>query len=93
MNVEVLSAYGFTKVLFSYQTITGSDLDLGDDSVAQITSPFPIQFGGGSFNQLFVSSNGTISVTDPFDNFVNYFLAPGGFPNFVQEPTTIIAPW
>ena len=93
VNVEVLSAYGFTKVPFSYQTITGSDLDLGDDSVAQITSPFPIQFGGGSFNQLFVSSNGTISVTDPFDNFVNYFLAPGGFPNFVQEPTTIIAPW
>ncbi|MFL6387919.1 MAG: FG-GAP-like repeat-containing protein [Terriglobales bacterium] len=93
VNVEVLSAYGFTKVPFSYQTITGVGLDLGDDSVAQIASPFPIQFGGGSFNQLFVSSNGTISVTDPFSDFVNRFLAPGGFPIFVQEPTTIIAPW
>lgn len=93
VNVEVLSAYGFTKVPFNYQTITGTGLDLGDDSVAQIASPFPIQFGGGSFNQLFVSSNGTISVTDPFSDFVNRFLAPGGFPIFVQEPTTIIAPW
>ena len=92
-NVEVLSAYGFTKIPFNYQTITGTGLDLGDDSVAQITSPFPIQFGGGSFNQLFVSSNGTISVTDPFDDFVNRFLHPGGFPTFVQKPTTIIAPW
>jgi subtilisin family serine protease len=93
VNVEVLSAYGFTKIPFSYQTITGAGLDLGDDSVAQITSPFPIQFGGGSFNQLFVSGNGTISVTDPFDDFVNRVLAPRGFPIFVQEPTTIIAPW
>lgn len=93
VNVDVLSAYGFTKIPFSYQTITGAGLDLGDDSVAQITPPFPIQFGGGSFNQLFVSSNGTISVTDPFDDFVNRFLGPGGFPIFVQEPTTIIAPW
>jgi hypothetical protein len=93
VNVEVLSAYGFTKIPFSYQTISGAGLDLGDDSVAQITSPFSIQFGGGSFNQLFVSSNGTISVTDPFDDFVNRFLGPGGFPIFVQEPTTIIAPW
>jgi hypothetical protein len=93
VNVEVLSAYGFTKIPFSYQTIAGAGLDLGDDSAAQITSPFPIQFGGGSFSQLFVSSNGTISVTDPFDDFVNRFLGPGGFPIFVQEPTTIIAPW
>jgi subtilisin family serine protease len=93
VNVEVLSAYGFTEIPFNYQTITGTSLDLGDDSVAQITSPFPIQFGGGNFNQLFVSSNGTISVTDPFDDFVNRFLLPGGFPTFVQEPTTIIAPW
>lgn len=93
VNIEVLSAYGFMRVPFSYQTITGTSLDLGDDSVAQITLPFPIQFGGGRFNQLFVSSNGTISVTDPFDDFVNRFLVPGGFPSFVQEPTTIIAPW
>jgi hypothetical protein len=92
VSVEVLSAYGFTKVPFSYQSITGSSLDLGDDSVAEITSPFPIQFGGGNFSQLFVSSNGTISVTDPYGDFVNRLL-PGGFPSFVQQPTTLIAPW
>jgi len=93
-NVEVLTAYGFTKIPFSYQSIPGgTSLDLGDDSVAQITSPFPIQFGGAIFNQLFVSSNGTISVTDPFVDFVNRPLVPGGFPSFVHEPTTLIAPW
>jgi hypothetical protein len=93
VNVEVLSAYGFVKTPFSYQTITGTNLNLGDDSVAQIAPPFPIHFGGGSFSQIFVSSNGTISLTDPFGDYVNRVLVPGGFPSFVQEPTTLVAPW
>jgi len=48
----------------------GRILNLGDDGVAQITSPFAIPFGGGSFTKLQVGSNGTISFTDAYSPFV-----------------------
>lgn len=92
VNVEVLSPYGFVKTPFAYQTITGTNLNLGDDSVAQIAPPFPVQFGGGSFNQMFVSSNGTISFTDPFGDYINRLLTPQDFPGFQHDPTTLVAP-
>lgn len=91
--VEVLSSYKFSLTTFSYRTITGTDLDLGDDSVAQVSSPFPIQFGGGSFNQLFVSSNGTVSFTDNFDGYLNFGLGFPGFPVSLFHPTTLVAPY
>ena len=36
VNVEVLSAYGFTEDTFQLSDHYGERLDLGDDSVAQI---------------------------------------------------------
>src|SRR6202035_4291478 len=63
------------------------------DSVATVTSPFPIPFGGGSFSQMFVSSNGTISFSDAYFDYNNWALTPNGFPTFVQRPTTIVAPY
>jgi subtilisin family serine protease len=92
VDVEVLGAYGVTQVPSTYQTFTGTNLNLSDDSVATITSPFAIPFGGGSFTQLSVSSNGTISFTDAFDDFDNWPLVPNGFPFYVQRPTTLVAP-
>ena len=44
---------------------------LGDDSSAAIVPPFPIEFGGVSFNTLYVSSNGTVNVTGPNNDFEN----------------------
>jgi subtilisin family serine protease len=93
VDVEVLNSYGATQVASSYQPITGTNLNLSDDSVAAIASPFAIPFGGGSFTNLYVSSNGTISFTDAFSDFSNWSLAPGGFPDFVQRPTTLVAPF
>jgi hypothetical protein len=92
LGVEVLMNYGVTKVPSSYQTISGSNLDLGDDSVATVTSPFPIPFGGGSFSQLYISSNGTISFTDAFSEYVNWSLLPGDNPNYLPAPDTLVAP-
>jgi hypothetical protein len=91
-NVAVLNPYGYQEVSYSYQTITGTNLNLGDDSIANLSAPFPIQFGGGSFNQLFISSNGTISFTDAFYDFPGSqgdFLSP---LTFAQQPTTLVAP-
>jgi hypothetical protein len=64
VDVQVLEGYRYDKPDFAYRQIGGTNLNLEDDEVAQITSPFSLGFGGGSFTQLNVSSNGTLSFTD-----------------------------
>jgi hypothetical protein len=91
-SVQVLTPYGVTQTAYNYRTITGTNLDLGDDSVATINSPFAIPFGGGAFTSLYVNSNGTISFTDHFDGYQNFSLSPNGFPSTETSPTTLIAP-
>lgn len=56
----------FDQVPYEYLTISGRRLRAGDDTMHIVESPFPIQFGGHleGFNELFVSSNGTISFTE-----------------------------
>jgi len=93
VNVAVLNPYGYSEVAASYQTFTGTNLNLGDDSIATLPAPFPIQFGGSSFSQLFISSNGTISFTDAFYDYPAFlldFLSP---LTFAQQPTTLVAPF
>ena len=66
--VEVLANanYSVASTSFNYRTITGTNLNLSDDQVAQITPPFPIRFGGGRFSDLWVNDNGTVSFTGSF---------------------------
>src|SRR3989449_9935669 len=71
---------------FSYRTITGTSLDLGDDSSASITSPFPILFGGMTFPTLFVSSNGNVNFTGSFTAFSNASVS-------TSQATPLVAPW
>jgi uncharacterized protein (TIGR03437 family) len=70
VSVQVLSSYTLSSTTFNYRNIAGTSLNFTDDSTAQITSPFPIAFGGLNFTNLFVSSNGNINVNSltPFDN-------------------------
>ena len=97
VGVDVLKNYTASPVStgdFNYRTITGTNLNLADDSVAEITSPFPIAFGTGSFTNLFVSSNGTISFTDAFGGFFNEALPivePPYEPS--SQVTTLVAPF
>jgi hypothetical protein len=94
ITVQVLNNYSPSLVAesdYNYRNISGTNLNLGDDSVATLTSPFPIDFGGGSFTQLYVSSNGTISFTDAFDGFVDVPLPPPFQP--YQYLTTLVAPF
>lgn len=86
--VEVLSNYVVTPTPYNYFTIAGTNLNLGDDATAQITSPFPISFGGGSFSKLQIGSNGTISFTDAYSPFDNEVI-PGSAP----VPITLVAPF
>jgi len=96
VNVQVLSAYQPAPVApsaYNYRSITGTNLNLGDDSVATVSSPFPIEFGGGSFTNLYVSSNGTISFTDNFDGFVDVWLPNNDSYQAYSNITTLVAPF
>jgi hypothetical protein len=98
IQVSVLQAYGpALPSTVSYQTFSGTNLNLGDDSVAAVNSPFPINFGGGSFSQIYVSSNGTLSFTNAFDGFANDILPVGtgafGPLDSDQNILTMVAPF
>jgi subtilisin family serine protease len=92
-SVEILAPYGPIQTSYNYRTISGTNLNLGDDAVATIAAPFAIPFGGGSFTKLYVSSNGTISLTNPYDGFENFFLPPNGFTGTEIPPLTLVAPY
>ena len=74
VQVTVLSNYSVGEAHPNYETIAGTNLNLGDDDVATVNSPFPIQYGGGAFGKFYVSSNGTISFTNLFSDYINLGL-------------------
>jgi hypothetical protein len=53
--------YAVSATKYEYRTITGTNLNLYYYGAAEITSPFSIQFGGGSYTSLTVGTGGTIS--------------------------------
>ena len=96
MQATVLSNYTAGQAPSSYQTISGTNLNLGDDDVATLTSPFPVQFGGGAFSTLYVGANGTISFTNAFSDYINWYLPLNYLqlenPNMNPPPPTIDQP-
>ena len=64
--------YAVLSTKYDYKTITGTNLNLSYYNYAQIVSPFPIQFGGGSYSTLTVGSSGMIS----FNGFFSYYNSP-----------------
>src|SRR5437867_171166 len=86
VTVQVLSSYTVTPTAFSYRTISGSNLNLDDDSSVGIGLPFPIAFAGGSFSVVFVGSNGNVSFTAPFTAYLNE-------PIPTTQIATLVAPW
>lgn len=95
-TVQVLNNYQPGNTTFNYRTITGTNLNLSDDGVAQITSPFSIAFGDGSFNQLWISANGTISFTGAVSSYLHMPI-PTGIPFHSTTPlviaNTLVAPF
>ena len=61
VTVRVLTGpYTATPVPFADRAITGTSITILPLQPGEITSPFPIRFGGGSFTTLFVDHRGAI---------------------------------
>ncbi|PYO55452.1 MAG: hypothetical protein DMD83_19570, partial [Candidatus Rokuibacteriota bacterium] len=71
VTVAVLANYSYSPTTLVWRTISGSNLNLSDDSSAAISPPFPIRFGGASFATVYVNGNGYLSFTGPFNSYVN----------------------
>jgi subtilisin family serine protease len=94
LTVQVLNGYQAANTAFTYRTITGTNLNLGDEDVASIASPFPIAFGNGSFTQLWVSANGTISFSGAFSTYLHEFIPTGNPAIFAPvQASTLVAPF
>ena len=88
VTVNALIAYTQSATAFSYRTLNKpKNLNLGDDTVAVINSPFPILFGGGSFSSVRVSSNGLIT----FDGVVPFHNPNQAIPTALFG--TLVAPF
>lgn len=66
VTVTAPSGYKASPVNYSYETITGTSLAAGDETIHKVSVPFPIHFNGNAagYSTIYVSSNGTISFTD-----------------------------
>ena len=63
VTVQVLpSAYTVAAVPFGDRAITGTPLQMLPGEPAEIVSPFPLRFAGGSFTTLFVDERGAVAV-------------------------------
>jgi len=102
VQITALNNYVGGETDYSYQSITGTNLNLGDDDVAAINLPFPVQYGGAAFSRLYVSSNGTISFTNAFSDFLNSSIPVNFIENLnsqnsppaelLQPVVTLVAP-
>ncbi len=77
--------YAVESAPYNYRGIVGTNLNMSTGYAAVITSPFPIQYGGGSYTTLSVGSSGTVS----FSYFANQFNST--IP--VSLTTTLVAPF
>lgn len=89
-TVQVLSPYTFsTNTAFNYRQFAGNRLGINGYGSQQITPGFPILFGGGRFDSLFVNSNGTITFLQASGGVISQPIpAP---PNFIA--TRVAALW
>src|SRR5207244_3728992 len=71
VTVTVLQQYAYLAEPYNYRNFTATNLNLGDDTSATITSPFPIDFGGKSFSQIKVGSNGVVSFLSGYNSSYN----------------------
>ena len=75
------------EVPLEYREIAGTELGLADDDSAEITSPFPIPFGGGAPGMMavHVGSNGVIGMAEPV-------IALGNEPLPTPVAESLVAP-
>jgi serine protease len=75
--VNVMPAYVANVAPFTWETITGTNLNMSDDSIVVINVPFPVILGGASAPAIGVDSNGRLNFYGFLDsNWMNIPL-PG----------------
>jgi subtilisin family serine protease len=80
-------SYSCTTPSPTWRTITGTNLNLGDDTWATVTPGFPVKFGTSSYNTVYVNANGLISFTgNTGSQYSNQQLPYSSF-------TTLVAPF
>jgi hypothetical protein len=84
--------YAVSSTKYSYRTISGTNLGLYYYGSAQITSPFPLQFGGGSYGNLTVGAGGTISFNG-FSSEYNDVIPTTQTPMLVAPFWAFLAPY
>jgi Right handed beta helix region/Abnormal spindle-like microcephaly-assoc'd, ASPM-SPD-2-Hydin len=84
--------YAVSSTKYSYRTITGTNLGLNYFGSAQITSPFQLQFGGGSYSNLTVGAGGTISFNG-FSSEYNDVIPTTQTPMLVAPFWAFLAPY
>jgi subtilisin family serine protease len=87
-TVYALSAtpYSVQSTAYNYRQITGTNLNLGDDTSASINVPFTFYFGGLAFNAISVSSNGVLSVSGAYNE-------PGNVSFPTVQTGNLVAPF
>jgi subtilisin family serine protease len=79
-------SYSCTTPSPTWRTITGTNLNLGDDTSTAITPGFPVKFGTTSYTTVNVGSNGVLSFTNSITAFSNTQLPNASY-------TTVVAPF
>ena len=69
--VAFLGSYNVTPAVYNYRVITGTNLNLADDTTAAVTPPFPLLFGGTTVPALLVGDNGVLGVGAPITDYWN----------------------
>ncbi|HYO56956.1 S8 family peptidase [Archangium sp.] len=66
LTVTAMDVYRPAEVVpFAWRTITGTSLNLADNAVVQVTTPFPVRYGNHlGFSDAWVSAEGYLSFTD-----------------------------
>ncbi len=86
-TVRVLKPYSYsTTTSEPYRVFTGTNLNLEDERVAPVSPPFPIHFGGQTFDTFYVSDNGVLAFDRPFG-------IPYPVPIPYVDAGTLIAPY
>ena len=86
VTVAVLAPYSVSSAASTYVPITGTNLELNDETSKPIDTPFPVHFGGQVFSRLYVTDNGLIAFDNAFNSPVPYPL-----PDF--ETGALVAPF
>jgi len=87
-QANVIPAYTYKVDTFNWRTITGTNLNLSDDSTAALNSPFPIRLGGASYSTVYIDSNGKLNFMFPESDYLNVSL-----PNPYQGYSHVVFAW